>query len=455
MSNALAPIQSSVKAAYTEVILDGLQARAWVDTRNAFQWHCKGLTYLFFKMLNPRGSQTVAFFTRDIPIAATDDFELFLNPDTFLTRPIGERIFIVGHEVLHNVFKHCSIMHGYHRRGEISYQDGKVLPFIWDIGNIAADYIINDLLVQSNVGQMPADALHRTDITCKDSFIDAYRKVFEEAKQNAKQGGKVTIVVPPKPGGQKGKGQGDGEGTELAPKTGGKKSFDEHLTPGAGQDMKPEDGVDARERQDSSWRIAIVASKSMGKMPGAMERLFNELTEPQVSWVDQVRGIVARRVGTETSNWRRPNKRMIVRDIYVPSKSSHGVGDIALVFDTSGSIGQTELDAFGSETRGIFDELKPRRVFIIWCDSKVHKVDVITDFADMLLLKPHGGGGTDFRPPFVWLEENDVEPEALIYLTDLEGPFPSDAPRYPVIWARTTNKEAPWGDSVFVPIKKG
>lgn len=39
--------------------------------------------------------------------------------------------------------------------------------------------------------------------------------------------------------------------------------------------------------------------------------------------------------------------------------------------------------------------------------------------SEAIELSPKGGGGTDFVPPFRWVEENGIFPQCLIYLTDL------------------------------------
>ena len=61
-----------------------------------------------------------------------------------------------------------------------------------------------------------------------------------------------------------------------------------------------------------------------------------------------------------------------------------------------------------------------------------------------------GGGGTDFRPVFDYITEHDLKPETMVYLTDLYGDFPHEAPAYPVVWAATTNENVPWGDVVRI-----
>ena len=52
---------------------------------------------------------------------------------------------------------------------------------------------------------------------------------------------------------------------------------------------------------------------------------------------------------------------------------------------------------------------------------------------------------------FDWIAEEGVEPDALIYLTDLMGTFPGQQPSYPVIWASINALKAPWGEQVMIP----
>jgi len=74
---------------------------------------------------------------------------------------------------------------------------------------------------------------------------------------------------------------------------------------------------------------------------------------------------------------------------------------------------------------------------------------------DPIVLAPHGGGWTDFAPPFEWVEEHLHErPAALVYLTDLQpcgGGFPEREPDYPVLWAATGHRtDAPFGEVIKV-----
>jgi len=67
-------------------------------------------------------------------------------------------------------------------------------------------------------------------------------------------------------------------------------------------------------------------------------------------------------------------------------------------------------------------------------------------------MKMHGGGGTDFRPPFEWVKKNiDGKPTCMIYFTDMAcSRFPED-PGYPTIWVQTETmySGSHWGDPPF------
>jgi predicted metal-dependent peptidase len=79
--------------------------------------------------------------------------------------------------------------------------------------------------------------------------------------------------------------------------------------------------------------------------------------------------------------------------------------------------------------------------------TEVQKVETY-QAGQCVKLAPVGGGGTDFRPCFRWLEEQGITPQTLVFLTDLCGTFPSDVPPYPVLWASTDKRDVPFGQVI-------
>jgi len=59
-----------------------------------------------------------------------------------------------------------------------------------------------------------------------------------------------------------------------------------------------------------------------------------------------------------------------------------------------------------------------------------------------------GGGGTDFRPVFSWLEREQRRPDLLVYFTDAQGQFPAQEPAVPVIWLVKGRGQVPWGQRI-------
>jgi len=443
---------------YNEVKLTPSQDLKWMQTRSAVLLTCPAFTHILFSLLNPTGSTLVALFTDDkrIPTAATDGFQLIVNAEWFFNLSLAERVFVVAHEIMHCILNHCIISRQWNRveGAMVKYPDGKEIEYHAMRMNAAMDYVINDILVSDHIGKMPEIGLHDRSIgTWKDDFLTVYRRLPEPIK--LKVGG---LGVP-------GQGNPGNSGSNPPPSGGqgnqpGQKNpyggFDTLLKPGELQGKDP--GQAEQERSQTEWDTAIAAAiasaKLQGKLPAHLERLLKEVLEPTVAWQEHIRSFFARKVGAGSYNWRKPDHKFMIRDIYYPARSGNGCGDVVVGIDTSGSIGQKELDIFFAELRGILDDVRPQRVFVVWCDAKVHKVDECEDSDDVGGLKPWGGGGTDFRPVFDWIYEEGIRPDALVYMTDGYGTFPPNPPDYPVVWGSIVKDVTyPWGEVVPIELK--
>lgn len=408
----------------TRVELTADQKRKWIETRSAMLWSCPAFSHILFSLLNPEGGELAAVFTKDVPIAATDGSNLILNPEPFFALKLSERVFITAHEIMHCILNHCSVGHVLRRSGRVKYANGDELPYNQQAMNAAMDYVINDTLIQSHVGTFPSMGLHDPKIaTMADNFLDTYRKVYEDNPQ------------------------------------GGSAGFDVLLDPGSAQGQDP--GKASQQRSQTEWDTAVAGAlavaKSQGKLPAALERLFGDIIDPAVSWQDYIRAWFARKIGNSSYDWKKPDRRMIQRDVFSPSRSGYGCGHIVVGFDTSGSIYADPglIDRFISEVGGILADLKPENLTILWCDAKVHRADDVDQMSDLMGLKPVGGGGTAFEPVFEWVEKEGIQPDAVIYLTDGLGSFPATPPNYPVLWGSILKDvNYPFGDVVMIPTEK-
>jgi len=419
---------------FPEVELNSQQKRQWSETLAAVNWIAPGFTHLLYTMLNKRDDSQVACFTEAIPCAAaTDGSQLIFKPSEFFKLTLMERVFAVCHEISHCVGDHCGMGYTMKKRGEI-YCGNKKLKYDPMHANIVQDYIINDMLIESQFGTYNKAWLHDTNIaTYKDDWVEVYFKTWRKRPPGNQPGTPGSDQTPPGPG-----------------------QFDQHLDPGTFDDKSPED---VAPRNEQEWQQAVAGAlavaRAQGKCPAAFEAHFGEMLEPKVDWREHLRALVARKVGSSGYDYRRPDRRLIVRDIGAPGRSGHGAGTVVLGIDTSGSVFDM-LDVWLAEVSGILEDVRPKQVFLVWCDAKVQRVDEVDDVSDLAWVRMKGaagGGGTAFEPVFDWIEEEGLTPDCVLYLTDGFGSFPDEAPRYAVIWGNISGPDAtyPFGEVVEVP----
>ena len=421
------------------------QLHKFSKLKTAMLWAQPGIAHLWYTMMQDTHGEA-AYFTKDIPIAATDDKQMFINPDTFLEHPLDEQVYIGAHEVLHAMLNHCGQAHIFRQRGSITYPDGKVLKFDNKTMGVAQDCVINAILIEGRIGTAPDSACLNPNITGQMSVVDAYRAIYEEPAPSGGGG---------KEGPGKGKGDEDGKGKGEGT-SGGKGGFDEHLEPGTSEGKDPTQAQ--QDRSDGEWKMAVAAaqasSKAQGKLPMALERIFKELLEPQVDWTDQIRSFFARKVGNSSTTWNSLDPALVIRGVGAPGRQGKGAGLIVVAADTSGSVTQAMMDKFMAEVGGIISDVRPKTLILMQCDAAVQSYEECDDVEDLKRVKIKGGGGTNFKPVFRRIAKEDLEPDALVYLTDGYGGFPSKAPSYPMIWGNITpGMKYPFGDVIDLPFK--
>ena len=107
-----------------------------------------------------------------LPTAAVDGRNLYFNTQFFNAMSDSEIKFVIAHEILHCVFDHLT------RREDRD-------PILH---NIAADYIVNNLLVRDRIGEKPKI------VDCYQDFKydgwmseEVYDELFKEAEKNGKE----------------------------------------------------------------------------------------------------------------------------------------------------------------------------------------------------------------------------------------------------------------------------
>jgi predicted metal-dependent peptidase len=268
--------------------------------------------------------------------------------------------------------------------------------------------VINDMLVKSKIGKMPSCGLIDQKYTGEMLVDDVYRELKDDKKYKDSDSMDLHVLATPK-------------------------------------------------ETDAEWRRAVKtaaeAAKAMGKMPSALERFVDEFVNPQVSWQEKLRLIITKCAARDSTTWARPHRRRLVNQgIYMPNYTGIAAGEIVVAIDTSGSIGDRELTVFISELADILDTCRPEKIWVLGIDAAVNSVNELYGGHDLKAHPPElkGGGGTDFRPAFKWVENENIDAAAFIFFTDMYGVFPDEVPSYPVIWCATTDVGAPWGEHVRI-----
>lgn len=346
----------------------------------------------------------------DMGICATNGKALFINPEKFAKLPVPERVGMLAHEIMHVILQHASRKHNYLQLG--FGPDLKV--FSTKRFDHACDYIINAHLIAQGF-KLPLGSLQNSQVTGDDIVDEIYLKLPDDEED--------------KPDGN-----------------------DDHIADdGQSQVSQPVMAAALKKAQE--------IAKMQGKGAAGLERTIDQICEPEVPWEEHLRKTIMNMTrGRDEMTWARPNRRKLAAPphLYLPGRTGREGPEISITVDTSGSIGQDELNTFMGETKGILSDVAPKAVHLAYCDDEVHG-DVIS-FDDVNELeavaqKAGGGGGTNLPKSFEKFAELELPIETRIIFTDGYTPFGEDD-GLPTIWCITTEGlEAPWGTTVHVKIK--
>lgn len=399
----------------------------WTEIKVAMLVHVPFFSSLLFDMMDVQIGKFPHIFGGLTPTAATDGKRIYIDQDFLSKLKLPEAVFLVCHEIGHAMWMHMARAKGYQ---DLGFEGEPFDPRRW---NHAGDYVINDMLKVSQIGEMPQGGLWDKKYPHTMQVEDVYRDLKDKMPPQSK----ITITI--------GDGSGDGQQAEADGNDG--QTLDVHIHAEC-------DVNDAEMRR--AVQTALDQSKAMGKCPAALERFATEFLKPKVSWQERLRYHVTRAISRDATTWTKPHRRRLVtQGVYMPSYTGFGAGDVVVAVDTSGSIGERELNRFFSELDDILSNCNPTGVALLGCDAEIGSTFYLSAGDDLKSQKLDlkGGGGTSFKPPFKWVEETGYRPSALIYFTDMCGDFPDQEPEYPTIWCRTTNLKAPWGEVIDVEIE--
>ncbi|KVK86658.1 vWA domain-containing protein [Burkholderia sp. MSMB1498] len=333
---------------------------------------------------------------------------------------------VLAHEVWHVANGHC-------------WRQGYRNPDGW---NEACDYAINPVVLDAGM-QLPPGGI--VDVRFKGmSAEEIYGMRLNEARQAAKQ--------------QRGKQRTDSQSGSQPPGSRPPDSTEDPTTepePSCGE-VRQYAGPDMAAKE-IEWRVAVLqaakAAQACGKLGGALQAAVEQAVVAVVDWRSILHRFAQDAAPTDYT-WAQPNRRYLHLGMYLPSLNEPSVGDAVFVRDASGSVWDETQAQFAAEILAVADAVRPRRLIVLDCDERVTQMQVFERGEPVELAPLKGGGGTSFIDPFRRIKGEDIDPAFLVYLTDMDGTFPSEEPAYPVLWASTTPlrraRRAPFGETIEV-----
>lgn len=329
-----------------------------------------------------------------VPLAATDGRTIYYNADAVdkLTGP--QLTGLLVHEVLHCAYLHVT------RRGQRD-------PLRW---NIAADYVVNSMVPEVEGAELPIGALRDARFDGR-RVEEVYDMLPEDVGRLGFQDDQMDILQPsttdPPPG------PGDAKGKRLREDGGGGGS------------------------QETYWRNAINGavhaqrSQNMGKLPGGLKLLLDEVAEAQVDWRDALRDYTVH----HPFDYGEYDLRLVGRGIYEEQLDGERL-ELSVCMDTSGSC-LPWIPSFMGELKAMLQAFPHVSARLYYADAQLLGPYEIEGYE--VVAEPRGGGGTDFRPFFAHVAQDVGSPahKVLVYLTDGYGRFPTTEPTVETVWVVT------------------
>ncbi len=178
-------------------------------------------------------------------------------------------------------------------------------------------------------------------------------------------------------------------------------------------------------------------------LPRELDRITTIQKLPKISWRD----ILYRYINFHLmSDYRLnpPNKKFLYLNYALASVYGQKL-EIAVAIDTSASIDDELLGEFLGEFQAIMSAFDDYEITLIECDDKIQNISTIRAPQD-ISSQLKGGGGTDFRAVFEYLEKINKEIKFLIYFTDGKGIFPTAPPRFDTLWVTPSDIKFPFGE---------
>ena len=308
---------------------------------------------------------------------------------------ISELKGVLIHEVLHLALDHLS---------RLQMRD----PETW---NMAIDYVANLIVTRLPDVLLPKGGLLDWNYDGM-SAEEVYDILIKEIEENKKS-----------------KSSDDGssdDGSSKSKDAGDKVGFRDYHG-----EVSEEESKQIKKIMVSSYEA--LTSQEKGDVPGSLVSIINQLKEPKVDWRQFIRSTIVDIFNKLDFSMSRGNRHFLHMGYWFPSLVGEENKLIIIAVDTSGSVSDSLLEDFASETAALL-ELSDKTL-VMSCDADIQEVVETSKYSDLLKeARFSGRGGTSFDPVFNKIRELELTPDVLVYLTDGYANYPSVEPHYPVIW---------------------
>jgi predicted metal-dependent peptidase len=220
-------------------------------------------------------------------------------------------------------------------------------------------------------------------------------------------------------------------------------------------------GIKGKQSQDhSQWNEVPISAqhsyryvlqqalqRARGELPLGLKRLLKLLQgDAQIKWYERLRKMAGNKLAAQGKRY--TYKKQSRRHGWgFPGTTRLKRGILAVYLDTSGSMDDTDIAIAVRELKGIADAYGAP-FELICADAEVQKVQKIAGKFSVDRIEIAGGGGTDSKPVFKYLEKKNVD--LMVGITDGWNVYPAVAPKYQVIWVCQTEVSFPWGEVLRV-----
>lgn len=390
--------------------------------------------------------------SEEIETACTDGVRITFGIDFLDSLSDSELDFVMMHEILHVVLQHCF-------RGDVEDPEAY---------NIAADIVVNSNIMLENGMKASSITLSKYGIAMhvapdgKEGHEYTAEQVYAMLPKNLNKKGNNkspgSAVGRAKKENKKGNNKGPGSAVGRAKKEISKEQhqpvrvWDDHSQWGKYEEDDTLRDVWVKRFEDAAEAIKIRdPSNARGLLPAFAERILKELKKTQTDWRTILNDFIQEEV--VDYSFAPPDRRFDDSPFFLPdfNGKEDRVEDILFMIDTSGSMSDDMIAAAYSEVKGAIDQFNGKlKGWLGFFDAAIIKPQPFSDENEFKIIKPAGGGGTDFQIIFeyVFHHMSDKLPTSIIILSDGYAPFPQEklAGGIPVLWL-LNNEEVnpPWG----------